>query len=79
MSIFKLNDNLGDRLAVTFDLFIIILTIFLKFPPQEHFFSDSEEGILATLVLKESRERRIGAMEENRQLYKMWLNMCKMI
>lgn len=79
MSIFKLNDNLGDRLSVTFDLFIIIWTIFLKFPPQEHFFSDREQGILATLMLKECCEGRIGAMEENKQLYKMWLNMCKML
>jgi len=53
-------------LAATLDLFVMILTFFLEFPPQEHFFSDKKEGLLAAPMLKECREGRRGGMEEKR-------------
>lgn len=34
------------------------LDFFLKFPPQEHFLCDREEGLLATLVLQQCHEGR---------------------
>lgn len=51
-----------------FDLFVMIWTVFVKFSLQEHLLSDRKEGLLATLVLKECHEGRVGEMEEKRQL-----------